>query len=306
MTGPPGVSRATSRLGRREFVVGLVLLPLSVRATGLQPVDGEPARFPLRRDAEGRVLVEATIDGRGTCDLVVDTAATRSVLTPDAVERLGLEVLPGDGTLVHGITGARRLPVARVRSLAAYDARLADADVPIVPRFSVPGADGLLGTDALAGCTLTLDFAGVAMSISRTTRAQQAGGIVASHRLAGAVAVPSQLSGKAVAAIIDTGAARTLGTPSLASLCPSTSADATRRGSIRGVDLGLASTLECVLPALVLGSRRIQGVTVGFVSLPALDAWGLADEPALVLGIDVLGRLGGLRLDFASGVLSIA
>jgi predicted aspartyl protease len=298
-------------MNRRHLLVGLGLLPLVGRAATVSPSTGgptgvEPAFLPLRRDAEGRALIRATLDGHGTCDLVIDTAATRTALTPDAVERLGLALAPGNGVRVHGTTGATRLALARVPLLGAGDARLEAADVPVLPRYSVPGADGLLGTDALAGCTLALDFQRGTLAISRTTRAARRDALVATHRFEGAIAVGAKIGNRIVPAIVDTGAARTLGTPLLASLCSEPADGGTvRRGTVRGIDLGRGDTIECDLPDVTLGRRRLERIGVGCIALPAFEAWRLAGGPALLLGMDVLGRLDSLRLDFATGLLSI-
>lgn len=302
--------------GRRAVLAAIGLLPaygapwgITWATKGLTAAStsgAAPVTLPLRRDADGRALILATLDGHGTCDLVIDTAATRTALTPDAVERLGLSLAPGDGVRVHGTTGATRLALARVPRLGAGDARLEAAEVPVLPRYSVPGADGLLGTDALAGCTLALDFRLGTLAISRSTRAARRDALPATHRFEGAIAVGAKIGNRTVPAIVDTGAARTLGTPAVASLCSPRAADeAVRRGTVRGIDLGNGDTVECELPELVLGRRRLERLAVGCIALRAFEAWRLDEGPALLLGMDVLGRLDALRLDFATGLLSI-
>jgi predicted aspartyl protease len=310
----PGISR-------REALAALGLVPLAafggvaaadtpVAAPGATAV-GTPSTAddgprPLRRDGAGRALVEATVDGHGTLVLVVDSAATRTALMPDAVERLGLPLAPGEGVRVHGTTGTTRLVQARVPALRAGGARLGAVDLPVLPRFAVPDADGLLGTDALAGCTVALDFLRGTLAISRGTRAARAGALTASHRFDGAMAVPVLVGGRRVPAIVDTGAARTLGTPALAALCSADGGGTTpRRGSIRGVDRGSASTLDCELPDIVLAHRRIVRPTVACTPMTAFAVWGLDDVPALLLGVDVLGQLASLDVDFASGRLAV-
>src|SRR5690606_3138193 len=94
-------------LTRRRLLQGA--LALSLAAAG--------KAFALL-DVTGRVLAEVQVNGQGPFQFLVDTAASRSALSPQLVGKLGLESSSEQ---------------ARVALLEAGALRLKDVQLPIVP-----------------------------------------------------------------------------------------------------------------------------------------------------------------------------
>jgi hypothetical protein len=53
-----------------------------------------------------------------------------------------------------------------------------------------------------------------------------------------------------------------------------------------------------ILPDLRVGSLTMRNVPVAFIDVPPFRMFGLADEPALLLGSDVLELFRRVSLDF--------
>jgi predicted aspartyl protease len=117
--------------------------------------------------ARGLVVAAVEIDG-AQGSFVLDTGAARSVVTEDAVRRLGLTRDPWVGTTMSGIGGITRRPnvvtksltlggVPLVRPTLHGDTSLTVADIPST---STPGPpiDGLLGRDYLSVFDLDLEI----------------------------------------------------------------------------------------------------------------------------------------------------
>jgi hypothetical protein len=76
-------------------------------------------RFDLRANA---ILLQATIAGptrEATVTLALDTGSTFSVINPDVLLDVGVEIEPGEGSPIATASGVVKPRRARVTSLAA-------------------------------------------------------------------------------------------------------------------------------------------------------------------------------------------
>jgi hypothetical protein len=60
------------------------------------------------------------------------------------------------------------------------------------------------------------------------------------------------------------------------------------------------------LEPVAIGNLRIVGARICYGQVPLLDRLGLANRPAMLLGMDVLGRMGKLILDHARRTVQFA
>lgn len=105
----------------------------------------------------GPILVGASVNGVALT-LLVDTGADRTMISPAALARAGVEATEGRLVRVVGVGGgveAREITLAR---LELAGARLGPVAV-VVHDVPAAGADGLLGRDLLDAFTLTVDTA---------------------------------------------------------------------------------------------------------------------------------------------------
>jgi len=110
-------------------------------------------------------------------------------------------------------------------------------------------------------------------------------------------------------AIIDTGGAHTLGNAELLKALLRQS-----RGRLAGV--GQSSVTDATdtthpallarVPRIAFGPVAVENLPVAFGQFSVFDIWGINDRPALLIGMDVLGLLEGLTIDYRRKELHIA
>jgi predicted aspartyl protease len=108
------------------------------------------------------VLVHAVLNHQEPVTLLLDTGATRTLLTPDMARRLGSSPQPDAPRSPMVTLGGPRgeLPLIRLASLAVGDAVVENLQVGVCPTLPhAPFIDGLLGGDFLQHFTLRLDYA---------------------------------------------------------------------------------------------------------------------------------------------------
>ena len=113
-----------------------------------------PTRIPFTPGTP--IRVSAMIDGRGPVTLVLDTGADRTMVSPSALARLGIQAPGTLRTRVSGVTGSSAADLVRVESVRVGDAVVGPL-VLIAHDAGLPQADGLLGRDFLAAFTVTID-----------------------------------------------------------------------------------------------------------------------------------------------------
>ena len=108
------------------------------------------------------VLVHAVLNHQEPVTLLLDTGATRTLLTPDTARRLGISPesdAPRSSMVTLG-SQEGELPLIRLASLAVGDAAVADLQVGVFTALPhAPFIDGLLGGDFLQHFRLRLDYA---------------------------------------------------------------------------------------------------------------------------------------------------
>jgi hypothetical protein len=255
---------------------------------------------PTTRDAIGRIWAPVLIDGRGPFRLVLDTGATRSALIPRVVEQLGLTMKP-DGARVRGVTGSAVVPTVKVRSLEFGELRVDDVTLPIVADV-FGGADGVLGGDGLRDKRIVIEFRRDRIHIARSRKQEAPAGYsvipldyVRAHGLRAQVMVGPVPT----LAIIDTGGQATVGNLALRE------ALARRRGeqdpfddAIIGVTEDVQPAMRVRIPSIVAGDLIVRRAEIRFADLHIFEHWKLTSTPALMIGMDVLGRVDTLILDY--------
>ena len=102
------------------------------------------------------ILVAAQINGAGPVTLVLDTGADRTMVTPEALARLGILAPNTYSAEIRGVTGATRADVVSVESVEVGNARVGPLAI-VAHDAGLPQADGLLGRDFLSLFSVTID-----------------------------------------------------------------------------------------------------------------------------------------------------
>lgn len=262
-------------------------------------VDAPEPRYvaPTLRDRIGRVWAPVYINGKGPFRLVLDTGANRTAVIPALADRLGMPVETTPVKLL-GATGSSMVPIIKVSSIEVGDLFLGDRQVAIVPDV-FGGAEGVLGADGLSDKRIHIDFKKDEISIIRSTGPVRAMGytkIPVKLRYGHLLMFDVKLAGVRTRAMLDTGAQSTIGNSSLRNALSKR-----RKGvenTIIGVTLDAQKGETLLAPAVELGDLTLRGMQITFGDMYIFDAWKMQDQPALLIGMDIIGLLDVLIIDY--------
>ena len=107
------------------------------------------ARYAIEED--GRIVVDARVNGQGPFCFALDTGASISVVFDKLSKELALEPIPGKTLMIHGMLASGQFPLVGVNRLEVGREMWNDARVALLPGDAVAGTDidGILGVDFL-------------------------------------------------------------------------------------------------------------------------------------------------------------
>lgn len=267
-------------------------------AQALEPLYAAPTRL----DRSGRVLAAVEVNGQGPFRFILDTGANSSGVAPRLVAALGLPVAEKSEIGVHGVTGSAMLPAVHVASLRAGDIELQGRTLPVFTQQVLAGADGILGVEGLQAARIEVDFTSDRVAIQRSSgRRAPKGFLTVPVRLekAGLIMLKGRVGSVQVRIIIDTGAERTLGNAPLRdAIQHRVSRHDRSETTVSGVTADVRTGTSFLVPTITIGGAHLRNLPVTFNDLHVFDVWGLADEPALLIGMDLLGTLQQFALDY--------
>ena len=268
-------------------------------------VDDSLFASPTTHDHIGRVVVPVKINGRGPYRFIVDTGANHSTISPDLVRELGLKADTRSLITLDGITGASQVTFVSIDRLQAGDLTLEDTTLPIVWAPVMAGADGILGAAGMSEKSLLIDFqrnrVAIASHVESATR-DQAIKIHAARVVNGLMVLDTEVGGVRVAAVLDTGAERTLGNIALRDAVKGK--NRAKQGfvaqltSVYGATRQVESGEIAAAPTISIGTLRITDVAIVYGDFHIFKIWDMHDKPAMILGMDVLGTVASLNIDF--------
>jgi predicted aspartyl protease len=260
---------------------------------------------PTRIDRIGRVVAPVIIDGKGPFRLVVDSGASHSTFSPKLVTTLGLDPSHDSPLLLNGVTGVAQVPTVTVGRIQAGDMVVQNAQVPVVSSSIMAEADGILGVAGLRKERILVDFRRDRIVITRSSRSIDTDGFlrIRGNEVAGGLlAVNARIGGVLARAVIDTGAERTLGNAALRDALRARQRGRDSRWSttsVYGATTEVASGELSVAPPVKLGPAVISGAEIVFGDFHIFKVWDLDSRPAALIGMDVLGTVEAMVLDYA-------
>jgi predicted aspartyl protease len=273
-------------------------------------VEGRGPRFvaPTTRDTIGRIWAPAYINGRGPFRLVLDTGASQSTVTAQLAKYLGYTPNTSEMMMMHGVTGSVAVPTIRVDSLTVGDLTLDGPVLPIVPD-AMGGADGILGTAGLLDKRILIDFRRdkITITFSRDEWARAGFTTIPFKFLRGKLIVFDVLVGRIrTKAVIDTGGQSTLANLALRdALARRHFKTISRPNQVVGATNDVQEGEMIATPTIEFGPIKILANTFTYVDAYIFTHWQLTAEPAILLGMDTLGRLDTLIIDFRRRELQI-
>jgi predicted aspartyl protease len=282
----------------------LITSPAWSHAATEEPVAPQPPPLyeaPARSDRIGRILVPVTVNGQGPFQFVLDTGANRTVLTPALATLLGLDISANRKVTLSGVTGSASVPTVSVDEVRAGNVALNHQILPIADSLS-PNVHGILGVDALEDARIQMDFSSGKLAIRKAHRQGVLDGmtrIPGECRHQRLLIVRADVGRVAVSAVIDTGSQYTLGNRALRVKLglPERVTDQ-HVTEVIGETLARQPGERRVVPVLRMGSLQQVNPQVVFGDFHVFKLWHLEDRPAIVVGMDLLGSLESMLIDY--------
>ena len=260
-------------------------------AIGGDPIEGRKVR--------SRMTVAVRVNGSGPFRFVVDSGADSSVVGERVAQQLRLP--SGTPVTLHGITASSTVPRVLVDSLELGGSEFRELELPVLKEADL-GAAGMLGIDALVEQRLLLDFEKRTIQVEDAKRpAQRLFGeivVTARRRRGQLILTEARLNGRRLDAVIDTGSEITIGNLKLRDQLMRRYGNRFTTIVVTGVT-GVTVDLQLIRVAeMRLGSVILRDVPIAFADVPPFGVFGLANEPALLLGTDLMETFRRVSLDF--------
>jgi predicted aspartyl protease len=245
-----------------------------------------------------RLTVEVEVNGRGPYHFLVDSGADTSAVGLSIARSLQLPL--GTPVTLNGMTDRSIVDRVKVASLRVGPSVVTDLELPALREDDV-GAQGVIGIDALVRRRLMMDFDRRIIKVedaAKPPKSLPGEIVVVAQRRRGQLILPAVKAGDVkLDAVIDTGSEFTIGNLLLRDKL-------IRRGQrfepVEAVGVtGKTVILQIArIPKLQIGQMLVRNLVVAFADLPPFEVFGLADEPALLLGTDLLKTFRRVSLDF--------
>ncbi len=291
-----GLFAAEPKRAPRPDTAGQMPRPTTAELDDTLAIGGEDIDA---RKVRTRMTVAVAINGVGPYRFVVDSGADTSVVG----ERLArfLKLPSGTPILLNGVTESARVNRVLVDSLVLGPTSVFDLELPVLNDADI-GGEGIIGLDALVEQRLMLDFEKRTISVDEASRPAPRldGEIVVTARLKRGQLILTQVrAGKTpIEAVVDTGSELTIGNTALRDQLLRKSPDSFETIEAVGVT-GTRVTFQVGrIPKLKLGSITFEDVPIAFADIPPFKVFGIADQPALLLGTDLMENFRKVSLDF--------
>ena len=272
-------------------------------------IEARGPRFvaPTQRDRIGRIWAPVFINGRGPFRLVLDTGASQSGVTAQVAVALGVPLDQAPAMMLRGVTGSAKVPAIHVQSLNVGELSIDSTVLPIVPD-AMGGAEGILGTTGLADKRISIDFRHDQISIvfSRGERTRSGFSRIPFRTWRGKlIAVNATVGNVPTIAIIDTGGQTSIANLALRDALARHRSIKGRPDQIIGATLDVQDGELIPAPAIAFGDIQIRDAGVTFADVYIFAHWDLLGEPAILIGMDALGLLDTLIIDYRTHELQV-
>lgn len=250
------------------------------------------------REVDTRLSVDVLVNGRGPYHFIVDSGADTSAVGLRIAHDLELPL--GTPATLNGMTSRNIVDRVKVAELTLGPTTIKDLQLPALRELDL-GGDGLVGIDALVRQRLMMDFDKRIIKIEDAAKPMKfaPGDIVIIGRRQHGQLILAEVkaSGVKLDAVIDTGTEVSIGNSALREKLLRHRAKITTVQAI-GVT-GVPATLQLIrVDELQLGPVIFRDVPIAFADVPPFKMFGLAKEPALLLGTDLLSTFRRVSLDF--------
>lgn len=265
------------------------------------------AAVPLSWDPSGHVVVPALVNGKGPFTFMLDTGADETGVYSWFAKSLDLP--KGESRQLSGATGSEETTITRLSTLSVDEHAIKQVDADTLPdRADGVKLAGIAGVDLMSHRLAIIDFACRTFELRPVQRARpEIVGTGATLVKAGAIrdgnqlTMPVTINGVAGVAVLDTGARYT----DINHKFAAAAGIATESAAFRDASPTRGATMKSIATRIgPIGTVRFAGVihhaaVARVVDLPYFEGAGLADRPAMNLGLDFLQGT-RLTVDFSS------
>jgi hypothetical protein len=274
--------------------------------------DPEPLfAAPTRLDRIGRVMTHVMVNGKGPFRFVIDTGASRSTLAPHLARALNLQPSVGRNVMLNGVTGAAEVTTVAVDTLEIGALKFSNQNLPVILTSIMGNADGILGVAGFEDQRIDVDFKRDRVSVLESNGRRPHYSLVTTRatRNANGLMIVDIRVGRRIRAkaVIDTGAERTLG-----NLALQAAMNKNRRNKrdpvtaiVHGATPDIADGDVQEMKEATIGDLTLTDLEVIFADFHVFKLWGLDKEPAMLIGMDMLGVLERLVIDYRRNEVSM-
>ena len=271
--------------------------------------DPEPLfAAPTRLDRIGRVMTQVMVNGKGPFRFVIDTGASRSTLAPHLAKSLGL-TQPGRNVMLNGVTGAAEVSTVVVNSLEIGALKFENQHLPVIFTSIMGNADGILGVAGFQDQRIDVDFKRDRVSVAESNGRRPHYSMVtarANRNDNGLMIIDMRVGRRILTkAVIDTGAERTLGNPVLQEAINKGKKHTPVSAIVHGATPDITDGDMQEIRQARIGDLTLSNMDVIFADFHVFRLWGLDKEPALLIGMDMLGVLERLVIDYRRNEVSM-
>jgi len=253
-------------------------------------------------ESSSRMTVPVTIGSTGPYRFIIDTGAERTVISRELAATLGLA--RGPDVRMTAMTGTSNVGTVVIPSLNVSQITSKPIEAPAL-FYNHLGAPGMLGIDTLSGHALSIDFETNSMTVRPSSKRKREpirpGDIVVRGKNVYGQLIVTQASykGRRISVIIDTGSSVSMGNSALRTRMRSELKAPTpiRLTSVTG-DTMVADYTQ--VTRLDIGGVAFKNLPIAFSDVAPFRRFGLAQEPALMLGMDALRMFRKVDVDFAN------
>ncbi|MGC4250225.1 MAG: retroviral-like aspartic protease family protein [Sphingobium sp.] len=284
-------------------LTGALSAPLAAQeAPSLDPAV-PPALVRTGPSAEDRVTIPIHIGGKGPWNFIIDTGSQRTVISRDLAARLALPVR--NPVIVLSMTDRLVTGTVALPELGFGNSQVRDIEAPVLDGGHL-GAPGLLGLDSLQTKRLLLDFRTGRMEISesrsRYSRDPDTIVVEARRKNGQLILLDSDVNGMKVNIVLDTGTNFSVANMALMNrLIRKKRAPLLEEATLTSVTGGTLVGRVGKIREVRLGQVKLRELPVLFADASPFAELGLADKPALLLGINALKGFDRVAIDFGRG-----
>jgi hypothetical protein len=251
------------------------------------------------RKVETRLTVQVLVNGRGPYNFIVDSGADTSVVGLRIAKDLQLPL--GTPAILNSMTARNIVDRVKVDQLTLGSSTVRNLQLPALREVDV-GGEGMIGIDALVEQRLMMDFEKrfITVEDARVPFKRMPGEIVviARRNRGQLILTEVQAAGLQLDAIVDTGTQITIGNLALRDKLIRRNREKFVTVPVIGVTGAVAELQMAKIAELRLGPVVLEDVPMAFADVPPFKMFGLSNEPALLLGTDLLESFRRISLDF--------